>query len=241
MSQVKAFAEAGHLLVYQMNDIERDNPSWIDDDVRKAVYATDIGLRIIQGIGGIEKGLRLLNPGFMGCVDALEEAEMHIVEARRRGYGDYFPQFKEAVDKLMPQLKDHFNASLFLQRYMQTSALEWGSVFGEIGNGLPLAAEIYANNLLAKSKRAAKSLKKTCRSDRNFTGGLLRGLKQIEGLKEYGVDKTQQIAQIRDLAYKCGVEFVVERASVFDEEKKKVLLERARLNASRMDRTMRTC
>ena len=58
----------------------------------------------------------------------------------------------------------------------------------ELQVNLPQLAQQYANSVLKKSRRVAKNLRRTCKTEADLVGKLERSLSRVDELQPFGVD-----------------------------------------------------
>ncbi len=229
--EIEREAKEGNLLVFQIESYERENPSLVTEDARRFAYEADIPLRLKQASS---------SGHIKGNIESLKEAEQRFFEAEKLGYKTDFSSFKKTIDELMKGYVKCFERAKLFCSYLEESNFDFSEYIGELKAKLPELAKETANHVLKKTKAAAKRLRKNCREiDKDLVKNVQRSLEYLDELRDFGVDEHSKVNEIREIAYKRGVEFVIEKAISYahtDQKRSRRLLDRAEINANILGR-----
>lgn len=241
---VEQAALSGTLTVFELEDIIlNEHPSLkVTENTWRAAYEKEISSRIKQAVGDIDYSLKnpVYRDYYKNTVLYLKDAEQRIKEARKRGYEVNVSEFEEGVKKFLDGTKDSFEGSSALMSFLETSKFDLKKYKTELENRFPELGKQYANKKLKESRRAAKYLKRSFKTGKNYFGMLENSLEILEGLKDYGITD-EDISQIKVTAYKNGVERLMNMAkglAASDRKKSERALRRAVSNAERLGRNI---
>lgn len=239
---IEQAALSGMLTVFELEDIIlNEHPSLvITENTWKAAYKKEISSRIKQAIGDIDYASKhsVYSGYYKNTMLYLKDAEQRIKEAQKRGYETNFSEFEEGMKKILDGTKKNFEGSKALLPFVESSEFDLKKYKTELQNRLPELGRQYANKKLKEARRAAKYLKRSFKTRKDYFGRLENNLEILEGLKEYGITD-DDIRQIKESAYKNGVEFLLDIAkgsAILNRKKSEKVLNRAIKNAERLGR-----
>ncbi len=238
---------SGRLQLFDLEFIEdeKQNPLLITQKTWKAAYKKEISSRIEQAIGDIDYASKNnVHSGFYKeTMLYLKDAEQRIKEAQKRGFETNISEFEEGMKKILDGTKNNFEGSNALMSFLEISEFDLKKYKTELQNRLPELDRQYANEklkeaneILKKSRRAAKYLKRSFKTGKDYLGRLENNIKVLEGLKEYGITDSD-IHQIKDVAYKNGVEHLLDIAkdsAISNRKKSERIIKTAARNAERL-------
>lgn len=236
--EIEKAAQAGHLLVYDIEGLELENPSLVTDTTREAAYKKEISLRIGQAIGGFQYGVKLRKGSYEDSIHALQDAEKRITEANAKQYQIDYSILETTIQKIIQIVSQNFTGSIALLSYLENSSIDVSEYKQEIKQNLPSNQKQYVNEELCLARRTAKNLRRTYKNDTDIIGGLEQSLKELYKFSS-DVDISTEINEIKNIAYRRGVEFIVTKAQEYlstKPKKVKQLLEKAAKNAKILEK-----
>lgn len=241
---IEQAALLGTLTVFELEDIILiENPSLaITENTWKAAYKNEISSRIKQAIGDIDYASKnKVHPNyFKETIMYLKDAEKSIKEAQKRGFEINISEFEEGIKNVIDGTKNNFEGNNALMSFLETSEFDLENHRMELQNRLPELGRQYANKKLKETRRAAKYLKRSFKTGKNYLGALEDKIKILEGFKIYGITDGD-INQIKDAAYKSGVENLLIKAKKYaeiDSKKSERIIKTAARNAERLGRNI---
>lgn len=235
-------ALSGRLTVFELEDIIlNEHPSLkITDSTWKAAYKKEISSRIDQAVGCIDYASKhsVYLGYYKNTILYLKDAEQRIREAQKRGYEVNLAEFEEGIRKVLEGTKNDFEGSRALLSFFENSEFDTKEQKTELENRLPELGRKYIGILLKDSRRLAKHLRRSFKTRKGYFYGLENNLEILKDLRDYGV-KDEFINEIRNKAYKNGVEFLLKIAKEeagSNRKKSERALNIAISNAERLDR-----
>lgn len=238
---IEQSALSGVLTVFELEDMTSEKPLLkITESSWKAAYKKEISSRIKQAIGCIDYASKhsIYSGYYKNTMLYFKDAEQRIKEAQKRGFEINISEFEEGIKKALDGTKKSFDGSNALISFMESSEFDLKKYKTELQNRLPELGRQYANKKLKESRRAAKYLKRSFKTRKDYFGRLEGNLEILEGLKDYGITDGD-ISQIKDAAYKNGVERLLNIAKIYATQyrkKSEKALNRAAGNAERLGR-----
>ncbi len=240
-------ALSGTLTVFELEDIILiEHPSLtITENTWKAAYKKEISSRIKQAIGDIDYASKhFVYPGYYKeTIMYLKDAEKSIKEAQKKRFEINLLEFEEGVKKVLDGTKDSFEGSSALMSFMETSEFGLKKYKTELQNRLSELGRQYtneklkeANEKLKESRITAKYLKRSFKTGKDYLSKLENNIKVLEELKDYGITDGD-ICQIKDVAYKSGVERLLNIAkysAISNRKKSERIIKTAARNAERL-------
>lgn len=238
---IEQAALSGDVGICDLEVFINENPSLIlTENALRAAYQNEISSRIKQAIGDVDYASKhnVHSGYFKETMLYLKDAEQRIKEAQKRGFEINLSEFEEGIKKVLDGAKKSFEGSSALMSFLETSEFDLKKYKMELQNRLPELGKQYANKKLKESRRAAKYLKRSFKTGKDYLGGLENILEILKCLKDYGITD-DNISQIKDAAYKNGVERLLnisKSSATSNRKKSENALRRAVSNAERLGR-----
>ncbi len=200
--------------------LDRAHPNFVTEETRRKVYEDSIKIRIRQGVEGFAYAVRFMEGHYEDAVLCLQDAEQWMGDARERGYNPDTSLLKEGIEAIALTVNGNFRGSAALFSYLGNSGIDLAEYREHLEKTLPVLAQKYANHVLAMSRRTAKRMKRK----KPVSKRIAEDFDKIEGLRQYGVDEGEKMAELREVAYQRGVVFFLKTARdyAYDNRKRSV-------------------